>query len=412
MSAGRGRRPPASTARAIALVVLGVLALAAVGCSSGGSGASTPVGTAGGTAPPSTRAVEAFAGAVDDFYVVPDPLPAGPPGALIRTMPVDAPAGMVGLRVMYHATDAQGDDRAVTGLVYHPTAEAPAGGWPILAWAHGTSGLAPVCAPSRTPSVPPAFGVQGVLVATDYLGLGPVGELHPYLSAAAEGHAVIDGVAAARALPDAHAGDEWVVAGVSQGGHATLVTTEQAAERLPGVHLLGAVPIAPGAQLGERFGDDIQARIITTLVLAGVAAEDPNVDLADYVSPAVLPATEKIRTGCLQDFVGAVATQATSPDYFTVDPGTGPLGAAWLAANDPGQRRADPPSLLVQGGQDIVVLPARTDSLFRRLCGLGDVVERVDIPSGTHDSVSRLASDQIARWIADRFAGRPPANSC
>jgi len=132
----------------------------------------------------------------------------------------------VGLRVMYHSTDATGDDRAVTGTMYYPTAEPPEGGWPVVAWAHGTSGLAASCAPSRAPAPPPAFGVEGVRVATDYLGLGPVGELHPYLSAAAEGNAVIDGVAAARAMPEAGAGDQWVVAGVSQGGHAVLVTNE------------------------------------------------------------------------------------------------------------------------------------------------------------------------------------------
>ena len=27
------------------------------------------------------------------------------------------------------------------------------------------------------------YGVTGVLVSTDYIGLGPVGEIHPYLSA-------------------------------------------------------------------------------------------------------------------------------------------------------------------------------------------------------------------------------------
>ena len=41
-------------------------------------------------------------------------------------------------------------DPAVTGVISYPTAPAPHGGWPVVSWAHGTSGLASPCAPSRT----------------------------------------------------------------------------------------------------------------------------------------------------------------------------------------------------------------------------------------------------------------------
>lgn len=387
------------------------------GSTSGTSGTSGTTGT-GGTSPTTIGGAataanaEAFTGSVEDFYVVPDPLPPAPPGSVIRTMPVDAPDGEAGFRIIYHSTDAKGADRAVTGLVFHPTGEAPDGGWPIVAWAHGTSGLAAPCAPSRFSGPPPAFGVKGVRVATDYLGLGPVGEVHPYLSAAAEGHAVIDSVAAARALPDVHAGDEWVVTGVSQGGHAALVTGEQAAARLPSVKLLGTVAIAPGSQLGETYGDDLQARIITMMVLVGTAAEDPDIDLADYLAPDVLPTAEVIRTKCVQDVIGSAAALAANPAFFVSDPRDSALGEEWLVANDPGQVRSDAPILVVQGGQDILVLPARTDALMKRLCGHGGVVERIDVAEGNHDSVTGLAKEQIATWVAARFAGTPADSSC
>lgn len=357
-------------------------------------------------------AVEEFTGSVDDFYVVPDPLPAGEPGTLIRTMPVDAPDGQVGLRVMYRSTDAEGDARAATGLIYHPDGEAPADGWPILAWAHGTSGLAASCAPSRGPAVPPAFGVEGVLVQPDYIGLGPEGEIHPYLSAAAEGHAVIDLVAAARSVPEAGAGDRWVVTGVSQGGHAALVTGEQAAERLPDAELLGTVAIAPGAELGTDFGDALQIRIITTMVLVGVAAEDPSVDLADYLSPPAVEAAASIEEGCVGDILNTMPAVAGAPDYWVTDPRTSPVGEAWLEANDPGQVVADAPLLVVQGGQDILVVPARTDALIERLCGIGQVVELLEVPEGDHDTVTGLAEDDITAWVAARFAGEDPTTTC
>ena len=69
-----------------------------------------------------------------------------------RAQGADQPGATVGARA---ATDAEDDARVATGLVYFPDGPAPDDGWPIVAWAHGTSGLAPQCAPSRGPSPPP-----------------------------------------------------------------------------------------------------------------------------------------------------------------------------------------------------------------------------------------------------------------
>lgn len=402
------------------LSTLFVVAALVVACSSGGAdvdGSGEPAAdpTSRSTSEPiaASAEVEAFTGTLDEFYVVPDPLPAGEPGELIRTMPIEASDGEVGLRIMYHSTDADGADRAVTGVVYHPTDDPPEGGWPILAWAHGTSGMAAPCAPSRGPSVPPAFGVEGVRVATDYLGLGPEGELHPYLSAAAEGPAMVDSVAAARNLPDAGAGDQWVATGVSQGGHAALVTNEMAASRLPEATLLGTVAVAPGAQLSETYGDDIQTRIISAMVLFGAATEDPAIDPETYLAPDVYPvAKTAIEESCLGVTIADLLPFATTPDFFTIDPRTDPVGSAWLEENDPGQVVSESPLLLVQGGRDAIVVPARTDALVERLCGLGQVVERIDLPEADHDTVTGAAEPQITAWVAARFAGEPAVDDC
>ena len=408
--------------RSLTRVVVGLAVLAAA-CSGGSDGESDGAdgGNGGDEASTTTETgaevapaeVEQFTGPVEAFYDVPDPLPPGGPGDLIRTMPIEAPAGEAGLRIMYHSSDAEGEDRAVTGVVFHPTGEAPDGGWPIHAWAHGTSGLAPACAPSRLPQAPPRFGIEGVHVATDYIGLGPNGELHPYLSAAAEGNAVIDGVAAARALPDAHAGDRWVATGHSQGGHAALITNEWAAGRLPEVELLGTVAVAPGAELGTSHGDDLQIRIITALVLFGTAAEDPSIDPADYLNPEAYAATaEVVADGCIGDVISALPGLAADPGFFTTDPRTTDLGGEWLEANDPGQVVSASPLLLVQGGADILVVPARTDALQARLCGLGQVVDRLDYPTATHDTELVEGEADIAAWLAARLAGEPPTDDC
>ena len=133
-------------------LLLVVVSLSAA-CSGGGDaevaddGGTSVVATVAPTEGEAAAAVEQFAGPVEAFYQVPDPLPPGEPGELIRTMAFDAPAGETGLRIMYHSTDAEGEDRAVTGVVTYPTGPAPDGGWPVVAWAHGTTGLAAVVRP-------------------------------------------------------------------------------------------------------------------------------------------------------------------------------------------------------------------------------------------------------------------------
>ena len=93
--------------------------------------------------------------------------------------------------------------------------------------------MAEQCALSRSATEAPGWGVEGVWAMTDYVGQGPVGELHPYLSKPSEGNAVIDAVRAARQLPDAGASERWVSIGHSQGGHGALSAHELAAERAP-----------------------------------------------------------------------------------------------------------------------------------------------------------------------------------
>src|SRR5690606_18156955 len=66
------------------------------------------------------------------FYQVPDPLPAGKPGSLIRSLPITtAPTGSHAWRLLYHSTYLAGDDIAVSGTVVVPDGKPPAGGWPL-----------------------------------------------------------------------------------------------------------------------------------------------------------------------------------------------------------------------------------------------------------------------------------------
>ena len=77
------------------------------------------------------------------------------PGRLLRQEPLPAALGLKAAgaqwRILYTSTDGRtGHGQLVTsGAVFVPPGPAPAGGWPIMAWAHGTTGIADACAPSR-----------------------------------------------------------------------------------------------------------------------------------------------------------------------------------------------------------------------------------------------------------------------
>lgn len=148
------------------------------------------------------------------------PLPAAAqqqPGQLVSFDPVvDTPAGTQAWRVRYTTRDDRGALREVTGMVVAPREAIPARPRPVIAWTHGTWGIARSCAPSLSPrffELTPAIDAvrRGyVVVAPDYPGLGSEGP-HPYLVGTVTARSVLDGVRSAQQLSGAAAGNRFAV---------------------------------------------------------------------------------------------------------------------------------------------------------------------------------------------------------
>ena len=79
------------------------------------------------------------------FYGVPPSLP-DRPGGVLRTEPISAQPELTAAgrqeRILYTSTDARWKSGVipVSGTLYLPKGQAPSGGWPLVAWAHGTLG--------------------------------------------------------------------------------------------------------------------------------------------------------------------------------------------------------------------------------------------------------------------------------
>lgn len=183
-------------------------------------------------------------------------------GALMNTVPLDPAVGLSAagqqFRFSYSTTNQHGTVSPSTGAVFFPKGKAPAGGWPVLAWAHGTVGLADQCTPSMNPRSQRDQDYlnhwlnQGyAIVASDYAGMGTEG-LMSYLNGKSTAANVVDSVIAAQDLPAVKQGGQkisrnWAVIGQSQGGGAALHVALRATERSQQTNLNFLGTVATGA---------------------------------------------------------------------------------------------------------------------------------------------------------------------
>ncbi|MGC4933892.1 lipase family protein [Gordonia sp. DT30] len=280
-------------------------------------------GTASAVAAP-TSAAPAAAGAPTTTPATPAtdtaiPAPAGPAAgrvlsssAIART---DLPPGAAsGQRVTYVTRDQNNRMALSTGVFYVPLGNAPADGWPIFSWAHGTTGIADECAPSRTRRgdgverpVIDALKRGYAVTATDYAGLGSAGESE-YLGGRAAAHSVIDMIRAARAAEHS-LGTEWVSAGHSQGGHAALFAGHEAPGYAPELRLREILALAPASGiegvLTKSFTPDVPSlgRINTVsalylYILAGLDHARPDLHVTDHLTSAGKRFLDLARSEC------------------------------------------------------------------------------------------------------------------
>src|SRR6201996_2758354 len=214
----------------------------------------------------SVTAYVGSAPAQTSFYDAPRSMLAGQPGTLVRLEVIDgAPLGATAYRVLYRSTGMKGEPIFASGVIIVPQGDPPAGGRPIVAWAHPTTGVTPRCAPSLAIFL--FQQIQGlrsfiehgyVVAATDYPGLGTP-ETHPYLVGDSEARAVLDSVRVARTMPGAGGGNRFVVWGHSQGGQASLFTGLIAKSYAPELTLVGVAAAAPATDLVTLMDDDINS---------------------------------------------------------------------------------------------------------------------------------------------------------
>ncbi|WP_244931972.1 alpha/beta hydrolase [Nocardioides sp. W7] len=355
-----------------------------------------------------------------------------PRGTLLRARPLRTAAALPSARatylVEYVSVGARDQKIRVTGTVSLPEGKAPRGGWRVLSWAHGTTGTADPCAPSRDTVDGPAHDYLGrvdqtldrwsragyVVAKTDYEGLGTPGD-HPYINGPSAARTLADIVVAARQL-SSQVGRQWVVSGHSQGGHAALAAAA-GPRRHRGTELLGAVSLAPGgvglSQTAPYIKNNLpgaQAAIsFLPPLLLGAAAATDTVDADALVTDAAQPLLDAGRTGCM-DAIREVADTLTPAQVFEPDADFGPL-TAYLDSQDAVRLIPRVPTFVAAGTADVLVAKPGVDYLVSVLCGSAPPIDYSVYQGADHRAVIDESYAETRAYADALFRGRTPAGS-
>ncbi|KAL8651919.1 MAG: hypothetical protein Q9210_002988 [Variospora velana] len=364
--------------------------------------------------------------AEDPFNTVPADALEATPGSILKVEEVDIskyllPPATAMSRIMYQSQTFNGALVPASAFIlwpYSPKSEAD--GYPVVAWAHGTSGFSADCAPSNHKSLfqnylaPFPLALNGyVVVAPDYAGLG-VGKdasgqpvVHEYLNLSNHANDLVYAVQAAQ-QHFKELSKRFVVMGHSQGGGVAWATAvRQASKTVPGY--LGAVAIAPVVDIIKHPNEAFR-ELIGAAICPGIKAVFPDFDWATVMTPE---SQQRLTT--------VLSSGAQLGSAFMLLQGVQLMKDGWrenahvrqYAANATlvGRKVAGP--LLVIMGELDERLPIRyTDSAVESAVSASPAshVEYIVLPGVGHDPALTATQRIWTDWIADRFAGRECRN--
>ena len=325
--------------------------------------------------------------------------------------------------VLFSSRTINGEKTAVSGIVSVPKGKPPKKGWPVITYAHGTTGTADVCAPTRSPASSPQAPyttyIDGLLqdwiadgyavVRTDYAGLGTPGP-HGYLVGVDEGHSVLDIVAAARTL-DPDIGKRFLIAGHSQGGHAALFAAGEAKSYAKGMRLRGTVAFAPASHLADQaellpaLTAPSPLTALATLIVEGASTTTDRIQIPTILSDDVLGFYPQVDRTCLAQLGQSDSLGGIPPSKLLREGADTSVLLSVLTDENPAVT-TKAPILLAQGTADTTVFPAFTNQLNTELVDRGDKVDYKTYPGITHGEIPYAASTDTDAFFERRLPAK------
>ncbi|KAL9057717.1 MAG: hypothetical protein Q9162_002191 [Coniocarpon cinnabarinum] len=372
----------------------------------------------------------------DPLYTLPANASDAIPGTILRvelktnTTHYTVPPGIAMSRFVYQSATLNGTAVPASAFVvwpWQPRAFPHVSGAPVVAWAHGTSGLNAECAPSHMQnlwyqfSAPFTLALQGyAVIGVDYAGLGinetldgqPI--VHQWAAHPAGANDLVYAVQAAREAWPAELSEQFAVFGHSQGGGVAWgVAQRQVHEPVSGY--LGAVAASPLTDYSHYSTANLSASG-SWLVMAAqtVASIFPEFVTSEWLTPAGEKALKLYNdlSGCQS--MRQTLLQGTNTVYAK------PMwNESWffnafneLIAN--GGRRVAGPMLVLQGTDDPSVSYEVTTASVNATCEtFADTSLQYVVYEGvTHVPALFAGQQTYLNWIADRFMGFETPRKC
>ncbi|MFW0797029.1 lipase family protein [Gordonia sp. CPCC 205515] len=342
-------------------------------------------------------------------------------GTLITKVPLARGLGLPGAaqayRIQYSTPNQHGAMATSTGAVFVPAGTPPPGGWPVVAWAHGTTGLGDNCTPSAQPRSERDAAYLGhwlrqgyAVVSTDYVGLGTPG-LMSYLNGSSEAHSIVDSVKAAQqmGLP---LSKKWVIIGQSQGAGAALNAARRATDlsRGSGLDYRGVVATGTPANIeqvvalaGPNFPPvTLPAGLNTyaTYIMAGFSEARPDLHPESVLTPYGKSLVAKARTLCYPEMHTLMTGKNVSKMFrapITSIPGARAALTEYMGTPYSGYDR---PIFLGQGLLDTDVPAPSALSLYGQMLAAGQPVEFHVYPTKDHSGTVLASMPDSTPFVA------------
>ncbi|MDN8227468.1 alpha/beta hydrolase [Acinetobacter baumannii] len=341
----------------------------------------------------------------------------------------------------YKMLGQSGQEVQATSLVFTPITPPPVGGWPIVVWAHGTTGVADACAPSKAALadstkdlISKLLAAGYVVVAPDYEGLGTPG-IHPFLNVRSEAFSITDAVVAARnylSQRNLLTSKKWVTVGHSQGGHAALGAAQYASRAQ--LDYKGTVAVAPASNLGSilvdgeaqvanapidiKIGTYAQLDTYTALVTAGIRNTQPSFDYGQVFTSQISSIAAQAENLCSGPLYGAFyegmsnyakdhngtldGFTRTQPNFMAV-----PLVKTFLEKDSqPLQVKVTTPIIIYQGIADPTVPKLATDLLIFNATVVGTRINSYVTGNWDHGTAMSSNVDNIVGNVQTLLAAQ------
>jgi pimeloyl-ACP methyl ester carboxylesterase len=321
--------------------------------------------------------------------------------------------------LLYRSKGLSGTLTAVSGSLAIPKGKPPKGGWPVITYAHGTTGSADACAPTRGydagdlvsyayPLLKRWLKAGYAVVRTDYDGLGTPG-VHGYLVGRSEGRSVLDAVRAARAY-DHRLSKRFIIAGHSQGGHAALFAAAMAPQWVPDLRLRGTVAFAPASHLEPQFelalgsanaGGGLGG--IIALGLRGVDTADSALGVPSLLTPRAAALYPQTKSRCYDQLSRADSFGGVPLNQFIKSGANLQPALTVVGESDPEHLRMRTPVRIEQGTGDGTVFESITKALADEYADNGVKVDYLTYDGVSHGDIVNAAAADATKWLRKRL---------